>query len=64
MKIKTAKSLAKRFTKRKSGKLLASHMSSQHLARRKSKRARRQAKRFRTVSSGEQKLLQKFLPHL
>ncbi|MFY9484300.1 MAG: 50S ribosomal protein L35 [Patescibacteria group bacterium] len=61
---KTRKSLAKRFSKRKSGKLLASHMSAQHLARRKSKRARRQAKSFRTVAAGEQKLLQKFLPNI
>lgn len=64
MKAKTTKSLAKRLRRTGGGKLMHLKMSSQHLARRKSKRARGQAKETTEVSKGDERLLSRYLPYL
>ncbi|MBI3495441.1 50S ribosomal protein L35 [Candidatus Berkelbacteria bacterium] len=64
MKAKTRKSLAKRVHTSKTGKVLRLAMSSQHLARRKSPRARTSARKARVVPLSNIKIIKHFLPYL
>lgn len=64
-KIKTVKSAQKRIVKITSnGKILRLSMSSQHLARKKSKRARRNALQSRKINKVDVKKIKRLVPYL
>ena len=64
-KIKTVKSAQKRIVKVTSnGKLLRLTMSSQHLARKKSKRARQNALSKNVISKADTKKIKRLIPYL
>jgi large subunit ribosomal protein L35 len=64
-KIKTVKSAAKRIVKiTKNGKLIRLKMSGQHLARRKSKRARSNAFTKLSLKSADSKRIKRLVPYL
>lgn len=63
-KIKTSKSAKKRIVKiTKNGKYIRRGMSAQHLARRKSKRTKNQAKENYLISKANIKTIKKLLPY-
>jgi len=64
-KLKTVKSARKRISKiTKNGKILRLTMASQHLARRKSKRARKNALNNTPFNKSDVKKIQKLVPYL
>ncbi len=63
-KLKTSKTASKRITKvTKNGKFMRLQMDAQHLARRKSKRARKNAASKQQISAVDVKKLKKLLPY-
>ena len=63
-KIKTVKSASKRIVKiSKNGKLMRLSMSSQHLVRRKSKRARKNALKKIALSLADSNKIKRLLPY-
>lgn len=64
-KIKTVKSAAKRIKKiTKNGKIIRLEMSAQHLARRKSKRAKAKANNPTSVHATDAKRIKSLVPYL
>jgi large subunit ribosomal protein L35 len=64
-KIKTVKSAAKRISKiTKNGKIMRLEMSAQHLARRKSKRAKAKANNQAVVHSTDSKKMKRLVPYI
>ncbi len=64
-KIKTVKTAAKRISRiTKNGKIMRLQMSAQHLARRKSKRAKQNANNQVIVNQSDAKNIKKLVPYL
>lgn len=63
-KLKTVKSASKRIAKiTKSGKILRFKISAQHLARKKSKRTKKEAKKKLAISKADLRKIKRLIPY-